>query len=256
MRDIGKSASYNRARGRNRGKPAHAVNTLGLSQRIKDASHHGICAEFPLRRCHWGCNLSGLREARTVGQAWGGTDDPFEFLPAPSSSITPLPPPLQQYVAAQQMMVKGRLREAQDQYLQILLARSLIDQQAMRGLTKVEGLLANGDPEVLQRQAETYRQAIVQGSATGEPYTPRALELLSEANLLAAREIGTEQAPRPTAIGASVPTGSGIPQNGAGSGGSWGGTVKGGTGAGQGNSISWGSINEEAPSPDKRINRQ
>jgi len=145
-----------------------------------------------------------------VVQTTQASTNPFDFLPAPPSSITPFTGPSQEYEVARQLMVKGHLREAQDQYLQILLARPSIDQKAMQGLARVQGLLANGDPATLQRQAEAYRQAVAQGSATGESYTPRALELLAEASLLAAQEMQAEPALGRTPIGSRVPIVSGL----------------------------------------------
>ncbi len=139
--------------------------------------------------------------------------NPFEFLPAPPSSLSAFTSPSGPYEAARQMMLRGHLREAQNQYLQILLARSWIDQKAMQGLARVQGLLAHGDSAALQQQADAYRHTIAQGSATGEPYTPRELELLAEASLLAAQQIQAEQAPRLMAVGSGVPAVSGIPQN-------------------------------------------
>jgi hypothetical protein len=44
------------------------------------------------------------------------------------------------------------------------------------------------------------------------PYTPRELELLAEASLLAVQQIRAEQAPMPTSVGSKAPIVSGIPQ--------------------------------------------
>ncbi len=138
--------------------------------------------------------------------------NPFDFLPSTPSSLSLVTSSSQPYEVAKQLIMKGRLRDAQDQYLQILVARSPIDQKALLGLARVQGLLTHGDPATLQRQADVYRQTIAQGT-TGGPYRPRELELLAEASLLAAQQIQAEQAPVPTAVGSRAPIVSGIPQN-------------------------------------------
>jgi hypothetical protein len=141
--------------------------------------------------------------------------NPFEFLPPPPSSLSLLTSSSEPYEVARELITKGRLRAAQDQYLQILLARSLIDQKGLQGLARVQGLLAHGDPATLQRQANVYRQTRA-GGAQGELYTARELELLAQANLIAAQQIRTEQGPLPTAVGSRAPIVSGIPQDGLG----------------------------------------
>ena len=145
-----------------------------------------------------------------VVQTTQAVTNPFDFLPAPPSSITPFTSASQEYEVARQLMMKGRLREAQDQYLKILLTKSSIDQKALQGLSRVQGLLAHGDPGALQQQAEAYRLAIARGSETEYHHNPRALELLAEANLLAAHEIQAEQSPGSTPIGSTVPIVSGL----------------------------------------------
>jgi cell division protein FtsN len=87
--------------------------------------------------------------------------------------------------AAKQDIAAGRLREAQEEYLSILLIEPT-HEDAMRGLVRVVGLIAKGDPAALRRQAEEYRRAIALGMETEEHYTAPAMELLARASLQAA----------------------------------------------------------------------
>jgi len=100
--------------------------------------------------------------------------------------------------AAKQDIAAGRLREAQEEYLSILLIEPT-HEDAMRGLVRVVGLIAKGDPAALRRQAEEYRRAIALGMETEEHYTAPAMELLARASLQAA---GVRAAP----AGAEAPT--------------------------------------------------
>lgn len=89
----------------------------------------------------------------------------------------------------------GRLNEAQDEFLQILLISVPDDQQAMAGLVEVRRRLANGDAAELRRQAARYRRAIVGGVETEEHYTPKAMDMLARASLLAAEGITAQRTP-------------------------------------------------------------
>lgn len=100
----------------------------------------------------------------------------------------------------------GRLNEAQDEFLQILLISAPGDQQAMAGLVEVRRRLANGDAAALRRQEAGYRRAIARGLETEEHYTAKAMDLLARASLLAAEEITAKRGgPAPRA--ASEPVG-------------------------------------------------
>jgi len=101
--------------------------------------------------------------------------------------------------SADRLAARGRLREAQEAYLTVLLVDSG-HQAAMRGLVRVVRALAGGDPAVLRRQADQYRRAIAAGLETEEHYTPAAMELLIRASLRAAGE------PVPSARRVSSPT--------------------------------------------------
>lgn len=88
---------------------------------------------------------------------------------------------------AKQAIAAGRLREAQEEYLSILLIEPA-HEDATRGLVRVVGLIAKGDRAVLRRQAEEYRRAIALGIETEEHYTAPAMEILARASLQAAGE--------------------------------------------------------------------
>lgn len=95
-------------------------------------------------------------------------------------------------------MSQGRFREAQDEYLGILVSLgSPDDEAAMRGLITARRRLANDDPALLRRQAQSYLRAIEQGVETDEHYTRRALQVLAQASLAAALEIEAARRPRP-----------------------------------------------------------
>ncbi len=122
---------------------------------------------------------------------------------APSSSPASLPPPAQaaspasRYEAAWQMVLAGRLHEAQDEYLEMLTAGPDTDQRAMQALVKVRRRLARDDPSVLRQQAAAYRRAIDLGVETEEHYRPDAMEVLVTASLIAAKDIEAERLGRP-----------------------------------------------------------
>ncbi|HET8998978.1 MAG TPA: hypothetical protein VFP86_04970 [bacterium] len=86
----------------------------------------------------------------------------------------------------------GRLREAQDAYLEILQNNSL-DPVAMEGLVAVRRQLAADDPAVLRRQAAEYRQAIARRGETPEHYSRNSLEILAAASARAAAVIESKR---------------------------------------------------------------
>src|SRR3990170_5760468 len=101
--------------------------------------------------------------------------------------------------SAKQLAAAGKLREAQEEYLSILLIEPT-HEEAMRGLVRVVGLIAKGDRDALRRQAEDYRRAIALGLETEEHYTAPAMELLARASLQAAgvRTAAGQQNRQPT----------------------------------------------------------
>ena len=98
---------------------------------------------------------------------------------------------------AKRDIAAGRFREAQEEYLSILLIEPA-HEEATRGLVRVVGLIAKGDRAVLRRQAEEYRRAIALGTETEEHYTAPAMEILARASLQAAGI-------RATPVGAQAP---------------------------------------------------
>ncbi|MGH2453894.1 MAG: hypothetical protein ACRDF5_09045 [bacterium] len=104
--------------------------------------------------------------------------------------------------AAAELLVAGRLREAQDEYVQVLLlAPDSVEGWA--GLLRVRRLLAKDDPTVLRRQAGTYRRAIARGEETEEHYTIAAMRVLAEASERAAQGLEQARRPSPRGLGAS-----------------------------------------------------
>ncbi len=89
--------------------------------------------------------------------------------------------------SANSLVATGKLQEAQELYLTVLLVEPS-HQAAMRGLVRVVRLISRGDKGALRRQAQEYRQAIAQGLETEEHYTAPAMELLARASLEAAGE--------------------------------------------------------------------
>lgn len=90
--------------------------------------------------------------------------------------------------SANSLVASGKLQEAQELYLAVLLMEPS-HRAAMRGLVRVVRLSSRGDATALRRQAEEYRRAIAQGLETEEHYTGPAMELLARASLQAAAEL-------------------------------------------------------------------
>ncbi len=114
----------------------------------------------------------------------------------PPAAPTTGPDPL--YAEARKLLNAGRLQEAQETYLALLLVDPL-DQEAMRGLVAVRRRMARDDPELLRRQAATYEDAVSRGVETEEHYTIPTMELLAKASLLAAAQVEQERGVRPLA---------------------------------------------------------
>jgi hypothetical protein len=100
---------------------------------------------------------------------------------------------------ANKLIAAGKLHEAHDLYLQVLIVDPN-DQESMRGLVRARRIKAGEDPAVLRQQANTYRHAISQGTETGEHYTPVAMDLLAKASLLAAAELEGSSAKAPISV--------------------------------------------------------
>jgi len=104
----------------------------------------------------------------------------------------------ERYRAANHLMSEGRFREAQDEYLGILLYLSTPDDEvAMEGLILARRRLTNEDPAALRRQAASYLQAAASGVVTEDGYTRTAMEVLAKASLAAASKIEAQRLRRP-----------------------------------------------------------
>lgn len=103
-------------------------------------------------------------------------------------SAVPLTTPRQIVDRAKELITAGRLREAQELFLEVLLVNP-DDREAMRGLVRVRGLMAREDAPTLRKQAKTYRRAISQGIETDEHYTAAAMDVLATASLLAVADL-------------------------------------------------------------------
>lgn len=125
----------------------------------------------------------------------GGTELPGSAQALPGSDQK------SQVAEADRLAAAGRLREAQEAYLTVLI----IDPEheaAMRGLVRVVRSMARGNQAALRRQAGELRRAIAGGLETEEHYTPAAMEVLMRATLLAA---GEPPAPRRQTVQAPPP---------------------------------------------------
>ena len=117
----------------------------------------------------------------------------LEFLPGPPSPAVPrVDDTSKRYEEAWRLLKAGQVRTAERAYLRIL-THSPQDQKVVQGLVTLHRLLANQSPKRLREQAEAYRRAIAEGRTLADQYTPREMELLAEANLVAVNEITTEQ---------------------------------------------------------------
>jgi cell division protein FtsN len=90
--------------------------------------------------------------------------------------------------SAQRLLSAGRLHDAQDEFIQVLLVAPN-SEEAWTGLVQVRRRLARDDPALLRRQAAAYQRAIARGEETEEHYTPVAMRILAQASLQAAQQI-------------------------------------------------------------------
>jgi hypothetical protein len=90
--------------------------------------------------------------------------------------------------SARELATAGRLREAQDIYLRILILAPG-DRDALRDLITVRRVMAGQNAAKLQQQGEAYQRALANGTETEEHYTPAALQILTMANFAAADQI-------------------------------------------------------------------
>ena len=100
-------------------------------------------------------------------------------------------------VTSARLAAAGHIKEAQDEYLQALLAAPG-DAEAMRWLVAIRRQLMDGDARALRRQAATFEQAIALGTETAEHYNRESMKILEQADVRAAEEIEAEQAARVT----------------------------------------------------------
>jgi len=128
---------------------------------------------------------------RSAGAAPADTATPAGRPFVPALDVTP-PGGVEAYAAARALVARGRLREAQDEYLR-LLALMPDDPEALRGLAAVRRRMARDDPALLRRQAAEYEEAAARGVETKEFYTPTAMRALARALLLAAAEVEREK---------------------------------------------------------------
>jgi len=98
-------------------------------------------------------------------------------------------------VTSARLAAASHIKEAQDEYLQALLAAPG-DAEAMRWLVAIRRQLMDGDARALRRQAATFEQAIALGTETAEHYNKQSMKILEQADMRAAEEIEAEQAAR------------------------------------------------------------
>ena len=98
-------------------------------------------------------------------------------------------------VTSARLAAASHIKEAQDEYLQALLAAPG-DAEAMRWLVAIRRQLMDGDARALRRQAATFEQAIALGTETAEHYNKESMKILEQADMRAAEEIEAEQAAR------------------------------------------------------------
>lgn len=106
--------------------------------------------------------------------------------------------------SAQRLLAAGRLQEAQDEFIQVLLVAP-DSEEAWIGLVQIRRRLARDDPGLLRRQAAAYQRAIARGEETDEHYTATAMRILAQASVQAAQEIErgippSSEGPGPTSI--------------------------------------------------------
>lgn len=154
----------------------------------------GLILTFAVSR--WDLIRSGVPGLGRPPDERGIPPDPLSApptIPGPPDLVGSPPPglggaPETRHEEARQLAEAGRLQEAQDAYLALLLVDP-VDQAALRGLVTVRRRLAGDDPAVLRRQAVAYEQAIARGTETEEHYTTEVMEILARACRLAASQV-------------------------------------------------------------------
>jgi len=148
-----------------------------------------------------GAVVAGLLFLLPLRQEEGRTPAPPQETP---EGVAPTDPAMRARLAADALadgraqLAAGRLREAQDRFVEVLLLLPG-HEQAWAGLIQVRRRLANDDAALLRRQAAAYQSAIAKGTETEEHYAAPAMALLAEASLRAAREV--ERGPTPIVLG-------------------------------------------------------
>ena len=92
------------------------------------------------------------------------------------------------YLAAMRMATAGRLQDAQDEFLEILVLAPH-DENAMRGLVAVRRRMSGDNAIELRRQAAAYQQTAAHETDTSEHYAPEAMSFLASASVRAAEEV-------------------------------------------------------------------
>lgn len=107
--------------------------------------------------------------------------------------------------AAAALLKTGKLQEAQDRYLDVLLTMSSENPEALDGLVQVRRRATTNNAALLKRQGEAYKAAARRGGG-GEHYTSQALWLLARASYLAIAQMELEDNGRSTAAAQAPPT--------------------------------------------------
>ena len=108
--------------------------------------------------------------------------------------------------AAAALFKAGKLQEAQDRYLDILLIASPENPEALNGLVQVRRRAANHNAALLRRQGEAYKAAARRGRDGADHYTSQALWLLARASYLAIAQMELEDQGRAPAVAEVPPT--------------------------------------------------
>ncbi len=117
---------------------------------------------------------------------------------------------------ARQKLLAGRLQEAQNDYLQLLLSGPYRnDPRVLQVLATIRRRLAHDDSVLLRRQAAGYRDAIARNVETEDHYTPEAMELLAQASLIAANELEGQTSAKSQPPGSVAAVPSPTPQRGS-----------------------------------------
>jgi hypothetical protein len=90
---------------------------------------------------------------------------------------------------ADNLLKAGKLKEAQDAYLDVLLTSDPNHSRAMNGLVQVRRRVTDDSATLLRWQGDAYKAAAGRGGGGGEHYTAQALGLLARASYLAVVQI-------------------------------------------------------------------